>query len=193
MTVLPLVMPQTTADQMLGMLRRHYLPEGRRPDGMFAPEIQAPQVGGWNGRRADLIWQPVTSRNHTIIGHEIKVTRQDLRHELEQPEKWRAWGDYCDAWWLVIPHLDLMAGLEIPAEWGVMLPPSGRRTRSMTIARKAARLKPKPQGPAFRTLANWAFWRCNDAEANARASERWALQLHAELTERNKEATGDHD
>lgn len=65
-------MTETTARDVLDMLRRHYLPEGKPPGGIFAPEIQSPD----GGRRADLIWQGVTAGSgYRLIGHEIKVTR----------------------------------------------------------------------------------------------------------------------
>lgn len=145
-----------TSTQMLTLLRNHYLPEYRLPAGIFAAEIQAP---GASGRRADLIWQGVTTRDRLTVGHEIKVSRQDLRNELDDPDKCVPWKRYCDYWWLVIPHAAILSGLDIPEDWGVMLPPSGRRTRAMTVHREAARLTPEPNGPAMQTLAIWMFWR----------------------------------
>jgi hypothetical protein len=150
---LPIKMPDTTAGQMLDMLRRHYLPEYRPPQGIFLPEIGAPS----GMRRADLIWQSF-DRNG-LVGHEIKVTRADLRHELDQPEKCLDWKKYCNRWWLVVPHVALLDGLEIPADWGIMLPPSGRRTRTMTVHRRAPELRPATQDPALRRINTWLFWR----------------------------------
>src|SRR5690348_2999491 len=73
-----------TAKHMVEMLRRHYLPEGRPPAGVFAPEIGSPD----GKRRADLIWMPTTIAGGTgLHGHEIKVSRSDLLTELDDPTK----------------------------------------------------------------------------------------------------------
>lgn len=130
-----------TSDEVLALLRRHYLPEGRPAGGLFAPEIQSPD----GRRRADLLWVPTSMagrRSDNIIGHEIKVSRSDVISELNDPTKADSWAQFCTRWWLVIPDPDLIAGLSIPDMWGVMAPPSGRRTRSMTIVREAPRLTP---------------------------------------------------
>lgn len=148
--------PDTTASQVLGMLRRHYLPEYRTPQGIFLPEIGAPS----GVRRADLIWQSFGRGG--LVGHEIKVTRADLRHELDQREKCLDWKEYCDRWWLVVPHAALLDGLDIPADWGIMLPPSGRRTRTMTVHRQAPDLHPDTQDPALRRINSWLYWRTRE-------------------------------
>lgn len=147
--------PSTTSADVLALLERHYLPDPTRPAGVFAPEIQAP-VGS---RRADLIWMGCTTAGRDLVGHEVKVTRADVLAELADLTKADAWQRYCDRWWLVVPHVSLIDGLEIPDTWGVMGPPSGRRTRSMTVHRPAPRLAPADQGPALRTVATWLHWR----------------------------------
>lgn len=150
-----------TAHAMIGMLRRHYLPDETRPAGIFAPEIQAP---GPTQRRADLIWLGCTAAaGSTLVGHEVNVTRGDVLNELADLTKSDPWQKYCDRWYLVVPHLSLIAGLELPESWGVMLPPSGRRTRSMTVHRPAPALRPAEQAPALKTLAAWQHWRLRDA------------------------------
>jgi hypothetical protein len=150
---------------MLAMLRRHYLPDETRPAGIFAPEIQA---AGPVQRRADLIWLGCTAAagNH-LVGHEVKVARADVLTELADLSKSDPWQRYCDRWWLVVPHLSLIKGLDLPESWGVMLPPSGRRTRSMTVHRPAPALHPMEQGPALKTLAAWQHWRLRDAQYQA--------------------------
>lgn len=171
-------MTEHTARTMTDMLRRHYLPESREPGGIFAPEIQAPA----SNRRADLIWQGVTASGRELIGHEIKVTRADLLAELADPAKSDPWMRYCDRWYLVVPTLDLTAGLDLPAAWGLMTPPSGRRTRSMTVPLKAPKLNPNEQGPALRTLATWLHWRLHREQtthaSEMRYVERDRQQLH---------------
>lgn len=171
-------MTEPTARIILDVLRRHYLPEGRPPGGIFAPEIQAPQ----GTRRADLIWQGVTSGSgYKLIGHEIKVSRADLLAELADPTKSDPWQRYCDAWYLVLPSPHLLDGLDIPETWGVMTPPSGRRTRSMTITVRAPALKPADQTPALRTLATWLHWRHNKAEIRNNSDQRELTQLRDQV------------
>lgn len=174
-----------TAGDVLDMLRRHYLPEGRQPGGIFAPEIQS-----YDGaRRADLIWLGVTSGSgRRLIGHEIKVTRADVLAELADPTKSDPWQRFCHEWWLVVADQTLVEGLELPPTWGVMAPPSGRRKRSMTIVNKAPTLKPYPQAPAMRTLATWLHWRhyhaaaeLDRANAEAERHRARAAQLQTQV------------
>lgn len=136
-----------TSSDMVAMLRRHYLPENRPPGGVFAPEIGSP----CGTRRADLIWLSTTiAGGRHMIGHEIKVSRSDVMVELRDPSKADPWAQYCNEWWLVVSDPSLIDGLDIPAAWGIMAPPSGRRTRSMTVLRKAPNLTPSfaPNGVA---------------------------------------------
>jgi hypothetical protein len=166
-----------TARTMTDLLRRHYLPENREPAGIFAPEIAAPG----SNRRADLIWQGVTASGRELIGHEIKVTRADLLAELADPAKSDPWMRYCDRWYLVVPTLDLIEGLDLPAAWGLMTPPSGRRTRSMTVPIKAPKLNPDEQGPALRTLATWLHWRLHRTQTELVAEKRFIDRDRQEL------------
>lgn len=172
----------TTAQAMTAMLRRHYLPDDTRPAGIFAPEIQAP---GPTQRRADLIWLGCTAAAGTaLVGHEVKVTRADVLSELADLTKTDPWQKYCDRWYLVISHLALIDGLELPESWGVMLPPSGRRTRSMTVHRQAPPLRPAEQAPALKTLAAWQHWRLRDIHVSSAELQRRlerAERAHREL------------
>lgn len=151
-----------TADELLAMLRRHYLPESRPPAGVFAAEIESP----CGKRRADALWMPTTwSGERALVGHEIKVTRSDVLAELADPTKADAWAKFCDRWWLVVADPALVDGLDVPESWGIMSPPSGRRTRSMTIVREAPKLTPVDTGPAFRRVAVWLHNRGHDEAA----------------------------
>jgi hypothetical protein len=165
------------AKDMIAMLRRHYIRDEAHPAGIFAPEIAAPDYG----RRADLIWQGVTAAGRELVGHEVKVSRADLVAELADPSKAESWQRYCDRWWLVVPDMSLTEGLTLPGSWGVLTPPSGRRSRSMTVAVPAPTLTPQEQSPALLTLATWLHWRNHHAEARlARAqAENERLQRTA--------------
>lgn len=140
-----------TASDIIAMLQRHYLPEGRPPGGVLAAEIGAPD----GTRRADAIWAPLTLSGGGLVGHEVKVSRSDVLAELADPTKPDPWLQYCDRWWLTVSDPALVDGLDIPESWGIMAPPSGRRTRSMTIVRPAPTRKVGDTGPAWRRVLSW--------------------------------------
>jgi hypothetical protein len=156
-----------TAGSLLAVLRRHYLPDNRPAGGVFAAEIESPD----GKRRADAVWMPTTwAGGQELIGHEIKVTRADVLVELADPTKHDAWARYCDRWWLVVSSPALVDGLDVPEHWGIMAPPSGRRTRSMTIVRPAPKLTPIEAGAGYRRMAVWLANRRTD-DANRVAFE----------------------
>ena len=159
----------TTSSDVLDLLRRHYLPEGRPAGGLFAPEIQSPD----GRRRADLIWVPTSMagrRADNIVGHEIKVSRSDVITELNDPTKADSWAQFCTRWWLVVTDPALIEGLPIPEMWGVMAPPSGRRTRSMTIVRNAPRLT--PTGDMAEVVTRLTAYMVNRVETRVGEAER---------------------
>lgn len=140
---------QWTAADLLTLLRRHYQPENRPAAGLFAPEIESPD----GSRRADLIWAPTTSTGgFGLVGHELKISRSDLLVELADPAKCDPWARFCECWWLVVADPAMIDDAAIPHAWGVLAPPSGRRTRSMTIIKPAPKLHPVEPARAFRKL-----------------------------------------
>lgn len=164
------------------MLRRHYLAEGKIPGGIFIPECESPS----GLRRADLLWVPTTiagGRGESIIGHEIKCQRVDVLRELADPAKADPWARYCSRWWLVVSDPALLEGLEVPAAWGVMAPPSGRRTRSMTVLRQAPPLEPDPIDPALRKLVRWLGFHLYDADRANESLERQNESLERRIQE----------
>lgn len=166
-----------TAADLLAVLRRHYLPDGRPPGGVFAAEIESPD----GKRRADAVWMPTTwAGQRELIGHEIKVSRADVQVELADPTKHDAWARYCHRWWLVVLSPALVDGLDVPEHWGIMAPPSGRRTRSMTIVRPAPKLTPVESGPGFRRIAVWLANR-----GHAQANE---LRMQLQYAERERDS-----
>lgn len=134
--------PRRTARDMLTMLAKHYEPPPSKPHGgRMVEEIQAPR----GTRRADALYMPITTAGRgTIIGHEIKVTRSDVITELRDPHKADSWLRYCSRWWLVVADAAFLDGLDVPAEWGVLAPPSRANTRFMTVVRQAPTLTPDP-------------------------------------------------
>lgn len=172
-----------TAGELLAMLRRHYLPESRPPGGVFAAEIECPA----GKRRADAIWLPTTwAERGVLVGHEIKVTRADVLAELSDPTKADAWAKYCTRWWLVVADPKLVAGLDVPETWGVLSPPSGRRTRSMTVLRAAPKLRPTDPAPAFRRMAVWLAHRAHNAETSLEQQQKTGRRVELALQEENR-------
>ncbi len=171
--------PGADAKILLTMLRNHYQPPSRPPFGVFATEIQAP--GSLS--RANAVWMPTTvagGRGTGLDGHEIKVTRQDLRNELDDPGKAEPWAQYCSRWWLVIPSPALLAGLTIPDLWGVLAPPSGRQSRRMTVVKPAPPLTPTDPAAGYERLAAWMLY---EAHTRVGAAERVAAAAVAEAAQ----------
>lgn len=169
---------RVTAHDLMQLLHRHLIPDETKPAGVFASEIQAP---GHSGRRADLIWWGATAASgRELVGYEVKVTRADLMAELSDLTKSDPWQRYCDRWYLVLPDTALADGLELPPTWGVLTPPSGRRTRSMTVVTKAPKLSPQDKTPALATLLNWMHWRHHNMSTRLETMRKEVAGLQAE-------------
>jgi hypothetical protein len=177
-----------TAHSMTELLRQHYNPDGRAMGHLFMPEIGAP--GG--RRRADLLVAPISiagAKANTLIGHEIKVTRSDVMAELADPTKADPWLRYCTRWYLVVADPALIEGLTIPDLWGVMAPPSGRRTRSMTILREAPKLTPDgDMSPALSRLAAYMVGRLEGVVKRAEYDRDGWKQRAERAEQREQEA-----
>ena len=59
------------------------------------------------------------SRGFEVRGFEIKVSRSDLKHELEISAKADAVAKYCNYWFLVVPK-GLTKDMQIPEPWGII-------------------------------------------------------------------------
>lgn len=106
---------------MIDLIRKRH--EG--PAWVVVPEV--PNGTGSNvSRRADAIalglWP---SRGYEIHGYEVKVSRGDVRKELNDPSKADAVGRFCDYWWLVVEDLSIIDGLVVPSTWGILAPTLG--------------------------------------------------------------------
>jgi hypothetical protein len=173
------------ADGLVSMLRRHYLPDGRPPGGIFAAEIESPD----GQRRADALWCPWSIAGGSgLVGHEVKVSRSDVLAELADPMKAEPWARYCSRWWLVVARPELVDGLAVPEAWGIMSPPAGRRTRTMTVLREAPKLKPADTGPGWRRVSSWEHYRLeqqiNDLTWKVQHHEQDADYAKRQLVER---------
>jgi hypothetical protein len=73
-------------------------------------------------RTADAIAMSLfPSRGFEIQGFEIKVSKNDLKKELSQPEKAEEIQQFCHRWWIVVPDKDIITLSEIPKNWGVII------------------------------------------------------------------------
>ena len=101
-----LVSAREVTDDLMVRLRRHYIPPGPLPGGVFIPEC------GWNGagldggrRRCDALYIGFTSKSgRRLIGHEVKATKADWRNEHDKVGKADEWADQCHEWWIVAPR-----------------------------------------------------------------------------------------
>lgn len=174
-----------TAKDLIDALRRHHEPPPSKPiGGYFVAEIQAPN----STRRADALWLPVnTAARGQITGYETKVTRADVVQELRDPMKADAWQKYCDYWYLVIPNGALVDGLDIPDSWGIMQPPMQAGRRTMTVVRKAPRLKPVDPREALGTVLAKLVYGGDSMQTKLAAAENTAKWAQERLREADAE------
>lgn len=103
-------------------------------------------TGGNLRRWADAISMNMfPSRGLAIVGFEIKVARNDLQKELENPQKAEEIGKYCDQWFLVVPKGLIKEMDIIPMSWGVMEYSDG----SLRQTKKPQQLNPQPVTKQF--------------------------------------------
>lgn len=140
----------TTAQDMLDRLERHYLKAGAPlPGGMLIPEVTHGRQGG---RRCDALFVGFTSASGRIlVGHEIKVSRSDWLHELDQPGKADAWADECHAWYVVAPDETIVRPEEVPHGWGLLVA-TGARTRLTVKVKAQVHADRQPSWTAMRSL-----------------------------------------
>lgn len=122
------------APELLSRLQRHYIKPGDTlAGGVFLPEVTHGSAGG---RRVDALYVGFTSsRGHHLIGHELKVSRADWLHELDQIDKAETWASQCHAWNLVVPDIDVARPEELPHGWGLLTVDPRTKTRLKVIER----------------------------------------------------------
>lgn len=77
-------------------------------------------TGGLSKRRADAVAMNLfPSKNYEIRGFEIKVSKSDLKRDLDNGSKSNEVAKYCDYWFLVTPK-GLVKDELLPATWGVI-------------------------------------------------------------------------
>ena len=122
-----------TAQDILGLLAERYSDSQRYA---CAAEV-SPRTGAWE-RRIDFLamwcWQ---SDMYKIEGFEIKVSKSDLRRELQDPDKHAVFFEEIDFYWLAAPS-DVIGDMSLlPPKWGVMKVVRGNDGKlSLEVARK---------------------------------------------------------
>jgi len=125
------------AQDLRSRLQRHYIKPGQElAGGVFLPEVQSP--GSY--RRCDAIYVGFyRSRGTYIDGHEIKVSRSDWLHELDQIDKAEWWFSHTHRWWLVVPDLTVAKPEELPPGWGLMVVNPRTKVRLDVVVRAELR------------------------------------------------------
>lgn len=165
------------------ILKRHPSP------GWIVVDEVPNSTGGQKSRIADAVALGVwPSHQYAIHGYEFKISRSDVRRELEDPSKADAVGKFCDYWWLVVSDIDLIDGLVIPETWGIL----HVKNNTLKTHRKAPKLSATPISRGFaaalirRVTDSWVPKR----EYNA-LKERTREEAKAELV-RDRELQTSH-
>lgn len=157
-------MSAMTADQVVAALRRRYGCEHDDIGPEWAALDEMDLQPGPSSRRIDLLairaWRG--KRGHERHAIEVKVSRADLRRELDQPAKWQAWAAVTHRFYLAVPaDLDL-GGLVLPEQWG-LITVNGAGTRQKRSAAHNYQAGDLPEAVAVE-----AFRRASRAEARIR-------------------------
>jgi len=134
--------------ELTDRLRRHYIKPGEAlPGGVFLPEVTL------GSRRADALYIGFTStRGRHLIGHEVKVSRADWMHELDQAHKAEEWERECHAWYVVAPSTDIVRPEELPPGWGLMVVLPTTRTRLHIVVKAEHHPERQPSWRAVHEL-----------------------------------------
>jgi hypothetical protein len=128
-------------------LSRHYIkPSDPLPGGVFLTEVMSPaerpsfENAGFTSRRVDALYMGFTAaRGRYLEGHEIKISRSDWLHELNQPHKANWWFERTHRWWVVAANDAIVELGELPEGWGLMIPTTKTRTKLQVVVKAALR------------------------------------------------------
>ena len=179
----------TVTAELIERLRRHYIKEPT-PGGMFLAECGLNNSFGAQ-RRVDALHVGFTSTSGQILrGHEVKVSRADWLHELDQPEKAEFWSSACHEWWIVTPVQSIVDAGELPPGWGHMVPDPRAKTRFKVVV-PAARKGDEHQPPwlAMRSILARidTLQRGDDRQRAAVIEQRVRAEVAKEYERRRKE------
>ena len=144
------------------------------------------------------------SHGFRISGFEVKISKSDLKKELDDGMKSTTFQRHCNEWWLVVSSEKIIKDLVLPSTWGIMIPNSS--CTKLVIKKKPTYNKEPEQMPhsmyisLLRNAAKNASVRANSVLENnlkkARENESKAIQEKLEaISELNsiKESISDKD
>ena len=126
---------RTTEADMTNLLHRRYSARSTAGLPRYIAASQTLMADPGKGiRRADFIaldsqteevWNEDKGRferhKPPVHGFEIKVSRADwLSEHRTAGAKSELWRSYCNYWWLVVPHRELVKPAELPDGWGLL-------------------------------------------------------------------------
>lgn len=133
-----------TAKDVLALLKERYSNGG---EWVCASEVQ--RTTGWSDRRYDFVAMNCWNSNfYKIEVVEIKVSKSDLRRELEEPEKHNVMFDDIDYYSLAAPDKVIDMSI-IPPKWGVYAVVDGK----LVTKRKPLALHDEPRTTLPRAFA----------------------------------------
>lgn len=135
-------------------------------------------TGALRRRRADAVAVNLyPSKNFEVRGFEIKISKSDLKKDLEFGGKSNEVAKYCDYWFLVTPP-NLTDGADLPASWGV-IEFDGKTLRQK---RAAARIENKiPANAVFMTAILQARERLLSMRYHQELAEAVEKDLRAQI------------
>ncbi len=74
-----------------------------------------------------------------LTTNEIKISRSDWLHELDQIDKAEWWFSHTHRWWLVVPDLTVAKPEELPPGWGLMVVNPRTKVRMDVVVRAELR------------------------------------------------------
>lgn len=134
--------PEKWTERMLldRLRQRHGMVSGNGPEWVFMEHV-ADQTGFATRRIDGLAVHLWRSRHHEVHAFEVKVSRSDFRRELADLSKSEVWTSWVEYFWIVAPH-GVLTKTDIPDQWGLLVTRGG----GLAIAKRAPRLRPKPDG-----------------------------------------------
>ena len=136
-----------TAKDILSLLRQKYL-DSR--EWVVASEVQ--RTTGWSDRRYDFVaLNCFASNNYKVEVVEIKVSKSDLRRELEEPEKHNVLCEEIDYYSLAAPASVIDLDI-IPKKWGVYAVSDGKlvtRRRPLALHDEPRKTLPRSFAASF--------------------------------------------
>ena len=133
----------TTEREMLDLVHKRYAAafNGTSPRYVVAEHVQFNPT--WATRCLDAVVADMwPSDGFAMHGIEIKCSRNDLKRELDHPEKAETFSEHLDYFWVAVSDEKVLSNLTPPKHWGILIVRGGK----LCVKRQAPRLRPKLAG-----------------------------------------------